>query len=129
MSAIEGVGVVLGLILILAFILETLVEAIFGMWIDYIAVPFPVLKQYKTPILKTLAWVLGVALAFGFKLDLIGYLSEIISNILEEDYIVTAQPWLLYTITGLAMGQGSSFLHQIMDKFFPAKPPGRLGDK
>lgn len=123
MSGFEGIGAVIGIIIVLANILESLVEAIFGMWIDF----FPVMKPYKTPTLKTIAWLLGVGVAFGFQLDLMGYIAATIASVTGQGFTISAPSWLLYLLTGLTMGQGSSYIHQLLDRIAP-QSSDRLGE-
>lgn len=57
----------LGVILIFAAIVEGIVEAALGMWID----SAQSLKPWKERILKTTAWAVGILGAFIYRFDFI----------------------------------------------------------
>lgn len=93
----------------LAFLVETLVEAIFGIPMDKV----PKLQPYKW-CLMYIAMICGVLLVFFYKVDLIALLQAIIPG---ETLIITPVGMLL---TGLAIGRGSNYLHQFVSRFFPS---------
>lgn len=89
----------------LAFLIESLVEYIFGEPINHI----PKIVPYKW-LLMYVSAIAGVLLSLFYKLDLLALIMA------REGTIVGM------VITGLAIGRGSNFLHQFVSKFFPAKP-------
>jgi hypothetical protein len=102
----------------LAFLVETLVEYIFGTPMDKV----PKLKPYKW-ILMYVALVIGVLLVLFYKIDLIALIQAVIK---EEAPNVTLVGMIL---TGLAVGRGSNYLHQFVSKFFPNAPvPKQIPD-
>lgn len=102
---------VLIVILGLAFLVETLTEAVFGPLFDKV----PVLTPHKWALMYV-ALVAGIAGALIYGFDLIALLSvtakmnpPITPNIFGMG------------ITGFAIGKGSNYIHQFISKFFPAK--------
>lgn len=95
----ETIGI-LGGIVALAFLVERLVELVLGL-------PFE-----KLPKLKPWSWLLtyaavaaGIGIAFAYHLDIISLLLP-----LPETQVG-------YILTGLVIGCGSEFTHQIIEKF------------
>ncbi|KKQ62544.1 MAG: hypothetical protein US85_C0025G0012 [Candidatus Shapirobacteria bacterium GW2011_GWF1_38_23] len=83
---------ILAIIFLLSFLVEAMVEYIFGKLFDHV----PVLVPYKW-LLQYVALGFGVLGAFIYKFDVI-------------------------TITGLAIGRGSNFIHDLIKKFFQQDP-------
>ena len=102
---------VLAIILALAFLVETLTEAIFGPLFDKI----PALTPHKWALMY-IALVIGVIGAFVYKFDLLSILSQFV----EMKPPFEPGPFGM-VITGLSIGKGSNYIHQIISKFFPAK--------
>lgn len=105
-----SVGILI-VVLFLAFLVETLVEFVFGTVFDKI----PALSQYKWTI-QFIAIAVGVIGTFHYDIDLIAILGQ----------TVHANPpievgWLGKTLTGIAIGKGSNYVHQLISKYFPAK--------
>ena len=96
---------ILAIIFLLSFLVEAMVEYIFGKLFDHV----PVLVPYK--------WLLQyVALgAFIYKFDVISLLSIWLETPIE------IHPFGI-TITGLAIGRGSNFIHDLIKKFFQQDP-------
>jgi hypothetical protein len=95
----------------LAFLVETLTEAVLGPLFDKVATLTP--HKWALMYLSLLVGVIG-ALIYGF--DLISILSKSVQ--MERPF----EPGLFgMIITGLAIGKGSNYLHQFISKFFPAK--------
>lgn len=99
----------LALILALAFLVETLVEAVFGRLIDNI----PKLSKFRW-MLVYLAVAAGVSGAFVYQFDLIYILGQFV----ESPIKIT--PYGL-VITGISIGMGAAYIHQFISKFFPTK--------
>lgn len=119
-AALLSTVAALGILFVLAFIVETLVEFLFGWLFDKL----PALTPYKQA-LRYIAVLIGVVGTFLYNLDLLHISSQIIAAIAPEG----AQPvplilpitWYGKAVTGIAIGMGSSYFHQFVSKFFPAK--------
>lgn len=101
----------LGVIFFLAFLVESLVEFFLGQTFDKV----PALTPYKWALMYAAAAV-GIVGAFVYKFDLLAIMGLYIGVTLQ----VTTLGMIL---TGLAIGRGSNFLHDILDKFFVAPSP------
>lgn len=108
LKIIMGTLAVIGL---LAFMVETLVEAIIGRPIEYI----PKLKPYKMLILTYVAVVVGIAGAFVYKFDILYLLGGFVESPIPKTGFGIA-------ITGISIGMGAAYFHQLVSKFFAAKP-------
>lgn len=112
----ETIGT-LGIVFVLAFLSESLVEYIFGAPFNQI----PKLTPYRW-LLQYVALLVGVALAFAYQLDIIGLIAVSIG------VTVLAPAWVGFILTGLAIGRGSEWLHKFLGKFLPnvgtARYPG-----
>jgi len=106
----EALGIIVVMIG-LAFLVETLTEAVVGPIFD----KTPALTPHKWAIMYV-ALVVGVAGALIYKFDLIALLAETV-NVNPP-----ISPGIFgMVITGLAIGKGSNYLHQFISKFFPSK--------
>jgi len=108
--------VIMGLLAVMvaiAWLIETLVESIFSPIFDKV----PALAPYKS-FLMYIAMVAGLAGAFIYQFDL----PAILGSFLKADIPVT---WFGITLTGLAIGKGSNYLHDFIQKYFvkPAAKP------
>ncbi len=101
----------LGVILLLAFLVEALVEYIFGQLVEHVAV----LKPYSWALMYV-ALAVGVAGAFIYRFDLI----YLIGGWLESP--IEMHPFGI-VLTGLAIGRGASFIHDIIQRFFASPEP------
>jgi hypothetical protein len=101
---------VLSIAFLITFLVETLTEYLFGTPMDKI----PQLAPYKW-LLMYIAAIFGVLLAFFYKIDLVALLK----NLIRDSEIEAT--WVGMVLTGLAMGHGSNYLHQLVSQFFPAK--------
>jgi hypothetical protein len=101
----------LGIILLLAFLVESLVEALFGPAFDKIAI----LTPWKW-CLMYVAMIAGVIGAFVYGFDLLALLSA---------YLKVNLPSTPFGIllTGLAIGRGSNYVHDIVTRFFKPETP------
>jgi len=97
---------VLLIIFFLAFLVESLVELFFGQLFQRIAVLAPLswTQMY-------IAAAIGIAGAFVYGFDLVALLGS---------YIGLAMPitWYGCVLTGLAIGRGSNYIHDLVGKFF-----------
>ncbi len=101
----------LGTILLLAFLIETLVEALFGRIVDHV----PALLPYKWALIYV-AVAAGIAGAWVYQFDVI-YLA---SRFMEAPVNITPFGMI---VTGIAIGMGAGYIHQIISTYFPPKQP------
>ena len=106
--ALKAVLGALVLITALAFICETIVEALFGRIIDH----FPILTPYKW-VTVYIAVIVGIVGAFVYKFDILFLLGLFVESPVEITNFGI-------TITGISIGMGASYIHQIISKFFPS---------
>ena len=103
-----GIGplAILGVILLLAFLVESLVEYLFGPIFDKI----PSLTKAKWTLMY-IAMATGILGAVVYSFDLLYLLGQLLS---------VEVPKTVYgiVITGMAIGRGSNYLHDILTKFF-----------
>jgi hypothetical protein len=92
------------IIFVLAFLVESFVEYVFGTPMDKI----PKLKPYKW-LLMYIALAAGIGLAFYYRLDMI--------SLLPGGYQITPVGIIL---SGLILGRGAVFTHQFVSQFFPS---------
>lgn len=107
MTALSVLIVMLGL----AFMVETLTEAVFGPMFDKL----PALTPHKWALMYV-ALVTGLVGALVYQFDLVAVLGASVQ--LAPPIPVSTFGKIL---TGLAIGKGSNYLHQLISKFFPAK--------
>lgn len=120
------VGVTLGLmgvVLLLAFVAESSTEYFFGDLFDHIEV----LKPYKP--LKYVAAIVGLIFAFWWKLDVIYLSTAILSELLNENLnnfpiALTNVSTLGIIVTGVSIGRGSDYVHQLYNRI---KKPEDVG--
>ena len=96
----------LGVIFLASFLVEALVEATLGQVFDKVAK----LAQFKWTLMYA-AMVVGVVGAFIYSFDLIHLLGE---------WLNAPMPVHPFgeILTGLAIGRGSNFIHDLITKFF-----------
>jgi hypothetical protein len=110
---------IVGLLLItllLAFMVETLVEFLFGELFSHI----PALQPYKW-LQMYIAIGVAIGMAFFYQLDL----PYLLAQFLEVDWPPLAQvSWVGMAVSGIAIGKGSNYLHDLIKKFFvkPSSP-------
>lgn len=97
---------ILTIIFFLAFLVESLVEYLFGQ----LFARMPAITQFSWTLMYIAAAV-GVLSAFIYSFDLLSILGA---------YIGAPIPvtWLGMVMSGLAIGRGSNFLHDLVAKFF-----------
>ncbi len=106
----NDLGQILGTLAVigaLAFLVETLIEAIFGRLADQI----PALQPYKWTMIY-LAVIVGVVGAFVYQFDLLYLLAQFVGSPVTHNGFGTA-------ITGISIGMGAGYIHQFISKFFP----------
>ena len=98
-----------------SFLVETIVEALFGKPIN----EFSKLTKFKPYILTYLAVAIGVYGAFVYQFDLL----YILSSQMEPSPSIQMTP-LGITLSGISIGMGSGYLHDFLNKFFLKKDAG-----
>jgi len=99
----------LGLILALAFIVQSLTEALFGRVMDH----FPVLQAYKWTLVY-LAVAVGIVGSFVYQFDFMFLLGRFAGSPVDKTIYGIV-------ITGISIGMGASYVHQLISKFFPPR--------
>jgi hypothetical protein len=104
----------LAFIIFLAAVVEGIVEYFFGKIVEHV----PALQPYNW-LLIYVAAAIGVAGTFHYQLDLF----SVFASFLNMTITVSA---FGITLTGLAVGRGSNYLHDLVEKYFvkPASDPG-----
>ena len=107
-----SVLIVLGVIFLLAFLVETLVERIFAPFFDNIAG----LAKFK--------WVqlyiaVGVALlgAFLYRFDLLYLVAVFLGSLVNAPPTIQPSAYGI-ALTGVAIGQGAAYLHDTVSRYF-----------
>ena len=80
----------------LAFLAESMTEYLFASWVDRIA------KLAEAEPLKYIALLVGVGMAFAYRLDLLALAFP------EQPPVVW---WVGVLLTGMAIGRGSNYVH------------------
>ena len=97
---------VIGVILLLAFFVESLTEYLFGQLFEHV----PALKPFSWALMY-LAAAIGVAGAFFYRLDLMALISQYLDVPIEPG-------WFGITLTGLAIGRGANYISDLVARFF-----------
>jgi hypothetical protein len=110
---------IVGLLLItllLAFMVETLVEFLFGELFSHI----PALLPHKW-LLMYIAIGAAIGMAFFYQLDLPFLLAQFLEVEWEP---LSCVSWPGMLASGIAIGKGSNYLHDLIKKFFvkPSSP-------
>jgi hypothetical protein len=128
--AVLQVLAMLIVILLLAFIIETLVEALLG-------------KPLEKAGLKAWSWALmyvavavGVAAAWFYQFDLIYLLGAFLEDVIQQPIAIPKTSFSV-VITGISIGMGSAYIHDLLKRFFrqdvieqPPEPlPGKVFDE
>jgi hypothetical protein len=111
---------ILAIIFLMAFIIESLVEYFFGQLFARV----PAIQPYSWMLMYAAA-IVGVIGAFLYGFDLL----YLLGNYLGVDWPELSQPtWFGTLLTGMAIGRGSNFLHDLVKKFFvKPKEPEAVG--
>lgn len=97
---------VISIILLLAFLVESMVEYLFGAIVENI----PSFKPYKW-LTMYVAGIVGVIGAFVYGFDIISLLAKFLG--LDIQVNVFGQ-----IIMGLAIGRGANYIHDIVKRYF-----------
>ena len=106
MKILVDVAASLGVIFLLAFLVESLVEFAFGEVVNHI----PKLQPYKW-LLMYIAMGVGIGGAFVYKFDLLYLLGQFIGA------EIPLHPFGI-VLTGMGIGRGAGYLHDLVSKFF-----------
>ena len=96
----------IGVILLLAFLVESLTEYLFGAACEHI----PALKPFSWCLMYVAAAV-GVGGAFVYGFDLLVLAGQFFEQPIQSNPFGVA-------ITGLAIGRGANYIHDIFKRFF-----------
>lgn len=105
----------LGIIFLLAFLVESMVEFAAGAPFEHI----PALAPYKW-LLMYLSMAVGIVGAFVYNFDILSILSQFVNVAIP----VTTFGLIL---TGCAIGRGANYLHDLVKRYFVK--PGDLADE
>lgn len=108
MAFLHTVGI-MGVVFLLAFLTESMVEYVFGTLFEKIQK----LTPYKWALMYVSA-VVGVGLAFYYALDLVSLLAVVLGENIAPSPVG-------FILTGLAIGRGANYLHQVVNTYFPKK--------
>ena len=106
MDPLQAVATILALMTFVAWLAESSIEYFLGLPFEKIAA----LNKYR-PVLPYLAAIVGVALAWFYKFDLVALLSQFVGQ-----EATASIPGII--LTGLAISRGSEFLHGIAKRYF-----------
>ena len=109
---------ILAVILFLSFLVEALVEYVFGQAAQHV----PAIQPYQW-LLMYVALVVGVLAAFVYRLDLVHLLAAFLDDISPGAIGAIPQTTLGIVLTGLAIGRGSNFIHDLVTRFFVKPGP------
>jgi hypothetical protein len=128
--AILQVLAIVVVILLLAFMIETLVEALLG-------------KPLEKAGLKSWTWALmyvavavGIAAAWFYQFDLIYLLGSFLEDVIGQPIMIPSTSFGV-VVTGISIGMGSAYIHDLLKRFFrkdvieqPPEPlPGKVFDE
>jgi hypothetical protein len=119
--------VILGIVLLLAYLVETVTEFVFGVLAGWLCAIWPAmqsqLEPFKRPFVQTITIFLGIYGAFLLQFDVLHLASVAYMEGLPEGAANRILPITAYgmTLTGIAIGMGSTYIHQFISKFFPPK--------
>lgn len=104
----------LAVILLVAFMVEAAVEAVFGTIFKHIGV----INPYSWALIY-ISFAAGVLMALYYRFDLVALLAEQLSGLVQTPSV----PGMI--LTGLMIGRGSQAIHDLIMKFFfsKEKPP------
>jgi len=115
-----SVLIVLGVLFMLAFLVETLVEFLFAPLFNNIKA----IEKFKWVQLY-IAVVVAVIGAFIYQFDLLYLLARFLAQLVQAEPVVMMTPYGI-AITGIAIGHGAGYLHDAVAKYFrkPELPAG-----
>ncbi len=119
---------ILMLILLFSFLVETLVEFMFATVAHWIVGIVPKAEPLLFPqgdkpshirigIIQSAAVAVGIAGALVYQFDILSLLAEFLSKTTGAAILLKSTT-LSIVITGIAIGKGSNYLHDLIGKFF-----------
>lgn len=99
--------VILSVSFLLAFLTESFTEYLLGVPMD----KFPKLQPFKW-VLQYASAAVGVGLAIFYGIDLVALLAQLAGGAMEATVVGMV-------LSGLSIGRGANFLHQIVATYFP----------
>lgn len=102
---------VLAVIFLLAFLVESLVEYLFGALFEHVTA----LLKFKWTLMY-IAMAVGILGAFVYRFDLIYLIGQFVGS-------SVAVTTFGIVLTGAAIGRGANYLHDLVTKYF-VKPAG-----
>lgn len=112
MDNFGSVLIVLGVIFLLAFMIETLVEFAFAPLFNHV----PALKPYKDAQ-RYVAIAVAVLGAFIYGFDLLYLVALFLANLTGAPATIGPTPYGI-AITGVAIGHGAAYLHDLVMNYF-----------
>lgn len=112
MDNFGSVMIVLGVIFMLAFMIETLVEFLAAPIFNHV----PALKPYKDAQ-RYLAVAVAIAGAFIYGFDLLYIVAVFLSQMTGGPVLIAVTPYGI-VITGVAIGHGAAYLHDLVMNYF-----------
>lgn len=108
---------ILAVVMLLAFLVESFTEYVFGQIFEHI----PRFKPYAWTLMY-IAMLIGIIGAFVYRIDLIHLLSKFLTSESPVNLIIPIHPMGMI-LTGLAIGRGSNFIHDLISRFFGKSAP------
>jgi archaellum biogenesis protein FlaJ (TadC family) len=105
MPATPDMGGLLLAALLLAFMAEGTTEYLFATPLARIVAD----AEWRTTATRYIALLVGVAVAFGYNLDIIAVIAP---------GLVPVAPWVGVALTGIVIGRGSNYLNDFASRFF-----------
>ena len=104
----------LGIILLLAFLVETLAEFLFGTVAGFFPNGGEWFGKYRLPVIQVISIAAGVGGSWIYQFDVIYLLGQFLNSPVDLEIFGVV-------ITGIAVGKGSNYIHQLISQFFPSK--------
>ena len=112
-TSFGSVMILLGVSWFLAWSIETVVEAVFGKWIDY----FVKDVMLKSLIMQIIPLALGVySVGFLYQFDFFAWISVSLAAG-SENAVVLPVTMFGRVWSGLSVGMGASYMHDVISKF------------
>ena len=119
---------ILSIILFLAFLAETLTEFAFGTVANLLESIWPKLEtvlespKFRSSVIQLFAIAVGIASAWIYRLDVVYLLGQYLAPYTGGALGVPMTGFGI-TITGVAIGKGSNYIHDILKRFFVKPDP------
>lgn len=122
------VHTILLIILFVAFLGETLTELLFGTFANLIESIWPKLEavlerpKFRMSVIQLFAISVGIAGAFIYRFDVIYLLGQYLQEFAGVPLNIPLTVYGL-VITGVAIGKGSNYIHDFLNRFFIKPTP------